>query len=121
MYPTFLELAGIKSPRHVDGISIVPTLMHTRKQRQHGYLYWEFHENDGRQAVRWNNWKGVKLEVNKNADAPIELYNLATDPSETKNVADKNPVIVKKIKELMKEAHVPNPDWPLLPEEFATQ
>jgi arylsulfatase A-like enzyme len=121
MYPTFLELAGIKSPRHVDGISIVPTLMHTRKQRQHGYLYWEFHENDGRQAVRWNNWKGVKLEVNKNADAPIELYNLAIDPSEAKNVADKNPVIVKKIKELMKEAHVPNPDWPLLPEEFATQ
>ena len=118
MYPTFLELAGIKSPRHVDGISIVPTLMHTRKQKQHGYLYWEFHENDGRQAVRWNNWKGVKLEVKKNAEAPIELYNLATDPSETTNVARKNLVIVKKIKELMKEAHVPNPDWPLLPVEF---
>lgn len=118
MYPTFLELAGIQSPKKIDGISIVQTLMHTRKQPQHEYLYWEFHENDGRQAVRWNNWKGVRLEVNKNANAPVELYNLATDPSETKNVADKYPMIVKKIKGLMKEAHVPNKDWPLLPGEF---
>ncbi len=121
MYPTFLELAHATSPKNIDGISIVQTLMHTRKQKQHEYLYWEFHENDGRQAVRWNNWKGVRLEVNKNAAAPIELYNLTTDPSETKNVADKNPEIVKKIKDFMREAHVPNPDWPLLPGEFTGQ
>ena len=118
MYPTFLELAGTKSSKKIDGISMVPTLMHTRKQPPHEYLYWEFHENGGRQAVRWGNWKGVRLEVNKNAEAPIELYNLATDPSETKNVADKYPAVVTKIAELMKEAHVPNPDWPLLPDEF---
>ena len=118
MYPTFLELAGVTSSNKTDGISIVPTLLHTRKQQQHKYLYWEFHENNGRQAVRWNNWKGVRLEVNKNADAPIELYNLAVDPSETKNVAATYPGIVKRIKEIMKEAHVRNPDWPLLPEEF---
>ncbi len=118
MYPTFLELAGIKNSKKTDGISIVPTLLHTRKQLQHTYLYWEFHENNGRRAVRWNNWKGVKLEVNKNANAPIELYNLAADPSEKNNVAKEHPEIVKKIKEFMNEAHVPNPDWQLLPDEF---
>ena len=68
MYPTFLELAGLQVSKKIDGISIVPTLLHTRKQPQHKYLYWEFHENNGRQAVRWNNWKGVRLEVNKNAE-----------------------------------------------------
>ena len=118
MYPTFLELAGINRSNKTDGISIVPTLLHTRKQPQHKYLYWEFHENNGRQAVRWNNWKGVRLEVNKNANAPIELYNLSTDPSETKNVAADHPEVVKKIEEFMTEAHVRNPDWPLLPGEY---
>ena len=118
MYPTFLELAGVKGPNKTDGISIVPTLLHTRKQQQHKFLYWEFHENKGRQAVRWNNWKGVRLEVNKNADAPVELYNLSKDPSEKTNIADKYPEIVNKIKQMMTEAHVPAPDWPLLPGEF---
>lgn len=121
MYPTFLELAGIKSSIKIDGLSLVPTLLHTRKQTQHEYLYWEFHETDGRQAVRWNNWKGVRLEVNKSTDTPVELYNLSVDPSETKNVADKNAAMVKKMQELMKEAHVSNPDWPLLPYEFTKQ
>ena len=74
--------------------------------------------DDGRQAVRWNDWKGVRLKVNKNADAPIELYNLANDPSETKNVSADHPEIVKKIKEFIAEAHVQNPAWPLLPGEF---
>lgn len=119
MYPTFLDLAHLKTSRQIDGITLVPTLLGKGYQKQHEYLYWEFHENDGRQAIRWGNWKGVRLQVNKNADAPIELYNLATDPSETKNVAEVHPEIVKKINEFMIEAHVLNPGWPLLPVEFA--
>jgi arylsulfatase A len=119
MYPTFLELAGIESPKKIDGLSMVPTLMHTRKQQQHKYLYWEFHENNGRQAVRWNNWKGVRLEVNKNANAPIELYNLSTDPSEKENVVNKYPEVVRKLESIIEEAHIKNADWPLLPKEFA--
>ena len=119
MYPTFLQLAGIKSSARIDGVSLVPTLLKQGRQKQHAYLYWEFHENNGRQAVRWNNWKGVRLEVNKNADAPLELYNLATDPSETNNVAKQHPEIVKKIKQFMNDAHVPDAAWPLLPDEFA--
>ena len=121
MYPTFLELAGIKNSNRIDGIPIVKTLLREPGQEHHNYLYWEFHENDGTQAVRWNYWKGVRLGVNKNANAPIELYDLSEDPSETKNVADHHPDIVKKINELMKEAHVQNMDWPLLASEFIKQ
>ena len=87
------------------------------KSQQHKYFYWEFHENNGRQAVRWGNWKGIRLNVSKDENAPFELYDLSTDPSEQKNVAAKNPLIVQKINLMMKEGHVYNKDWPLLKSE----
>jgi arylsulfatase A-like enzyme len=118
MYPTFLQLAGITFKNKIDGISLVPSLLNTAKQKQHEYFYWEFHENDGRQAVQWGNWKGVRLAVNKNPAAPIELYNLKKDPQELNNVAVQNPAIVKQIKSLMNKAHQSNKDWPLLPAEI---
>ena len=118
MYPTFLELAKIPVTEKIDGISIVPLLTQNKgKQKLHEYFYWEFHENDGRQAVRWGKWKGVRLGVSKNENAAIELYNLNNDPGEQKNVAGKFPEVVKIIEQLMKEEHVFHPDWPLLQSE----
>ncbi|RXK61811.1 DUF4976 domain-containing protein [Lacibacter luteus] len=118
MYPTFLELAKIPVTEKIDGISIVPTLLNNSKQKQHEYFYWEFHENNGRQAVLWGKWKGVRLNVNKQDDAPVELYDLNTDPSEEKNLAAQYPAVVEKIKQFMKQAHTGNSDWPLLKSEF---
>lgn len=119
MYPTFLELAKIPVSEKIDGLSFVPTLLNKGKQKQHDYFYWEFHENNGRQAVLWGKWKGVRLNVNKDDDAPVELYDLSIDPSEQNNLAANYPAVVERIKQLMKEAHVSNSDWPLLKSEFS--
>ena len=37
--PTFAELAGIKPPAPIDGISMVPTLLGRGEQAEHKYLY----------------------------------------------------------------------------------
>ena len=51
--PTFAELAGGDVPKDIDGISMVPALMgKSNGQKQHKHLYWEFHEQNGKQAVR---------------------------------------------------------------------
>lgn len=117
MYPTFAELAGVPSCNKTDGISIVPLFKGKSLSKPHEYFYWEFHEFGGRQAVRYGKWKGVKLNVNTNDDAPIELYDLEKDKAETQNVAAAHPDIVAKIKAFIKEAHVSDANWPLLASE----
>ena len=103
LYPTFAELAGTSVPDNVDGISMLPTLLETGDQAQHDYLYWEFHELGGRQAVRKGDWKAVRLQAKENPNGPLELYNLATDKTETTNVADQHPEIVRELGELLKQ------------------
>ncbi len=96
MYPTFLQLAGKKQiNKNIDGISLVPFFLQKGKQLLHNYLYWEFHENNGRQAILWNNWKLIKLNVNTDSTIITELYNINIDPNEQDNVAEKYPALVK--------------------------
>lgn len=112
LLPTFAEIAGALSPKSIDGISIVPTLLGKNNQRQHDFLYWEFHENGGRQAVRMGNWKGVKYNAADDPDSPIQLYNLAMDRAEQNDVAAQHPDIVKKITAIIQREHVENADFP---------
>lgn len=104
MLPTFADLLGVKAPENTDGISMLPELTGEGNQKEHAYLYWEFHELGGRQAVRMGKWKGVKYNVKKHPDKPIELYNLEKDPGETNNVAAKHPEIVSGIEDVLKTA-----------------
>ena len=90
--PTLADAAGFAAPDGLDGISFLPTLKgNADAQAKHEHLYWEFHERGGKQAVRKGNWKAVRLNVSKNPDGPIELYDLESDLYETNNVAGRLP------------------------------
>ncbi|WPR71347.1 arylsulfatase [Flavobacterium sp. NG2] len=105
MKPTFAEIVNVKEIGSTDGISILPTLLGKKNQKQHPYMYWEFPQAGGRKAVRLGNWKGVIYNIERKDNPEFELYNLATDPVETKNVAAQNPKIVAEMKAIMKEEH----------------
>jgi arylsulfatase A-like enzyme len=104
--PTFCEIAGVEVPAATDGISFLPTLMgKPEEQKQHEYLYWEFYEDNGKQAVLMGNYKGVILNLR---DVPVfELYDLSTDEAETKNIASEHPEIEAQMRKIFKEAHTP--------------
>jgi len=112
--PTCCELAGIERPDNIDGISFLPTLLGRDDQQQkHEYLYWEFHEQGKKQAIRMGDWKGIRLNVARNPNAPIELYNLKDDLSEENNIATHHPEIAEKITQYMKTAHINSQYWSL--------
>ncbi|NNE90011.1 MAG: arylsulfatase [Verrucomicrobiales bacterium] len=111
MLPTFCELAGAEIPENIDGISMVPTLTGEGEQPQHEYLYWEFYEGGGKKAARWGDWKAVQTGVGANPDGSIQIYNLADDPGEETNLADKLPEKVARAREIFAEAHVDSPNW----------
>lgn len=115
--PTFIGLTGAPEPvQHMDGLSFLPTLMgDSSRQTPHRFLYWEFHETQGKQAVRMGKWKGDRVAVNHNPDAPIALYNLDMDPGETHDVSKQNPGILAEIRHLMDSSHVESPLWPFFP------
>jgi len=103
--PTFAELATAEVPEDIDGISFLPTLLDKKhKQKEHDYLYWEFHEQGGKQAVRKGKWKAIRLQVKKDPNGPLEIYNLQTDPYEKDNIASQHPDIVHRMEVIMKQA-----------------
>ena len=113
MMPTFAQLAGIAPLPNIDGISMVQTLTGSDEQQMRDYLYWEFPEKGGKQAVRKGKWKAVRLDITKNPDAAIELYNLDDDLGEQHNIATEHPNIVEEMTELMKNARVNSDAFPL--------
>jgi arylsulfatase A-like enzyme len=111
MMPTLADIADVSSPDNIDGISFLPALK-GEEQKAHDYLYWEFHAQGGKQAIRKGNWKLVKLNVYDASKTKIELYNLENDPSEQQDVSEKHPDILKEMTELLKKEHIHNPDFP---------
>ena len=116
LMPTFRELTGAAPVEGMDGVSLLPLLTGKEGQRKHDYLYFEFQELGGRQAVREGPWKLVHLDI-RSERPRYELYNLDIDPGEENDLAAAKPEIVEHLKGLMREAHIPNPDFPVLPGE----
>ena len=101
---TLADIAGAEPPGDTDGISFMPVLLSKPdRQTSHDYLFWDFAGYGGQLAVRMGKWKGIKRNIQKNPDAPLELYDLESDVSEENNVAEKYPDIAAKIEKIMLE------------------
>jgi arylsulfatase A-like enzyme len=99
--PTVAEATGAAAPADTDGISILPTLLgKSAEQKQHEYLYWEI---NGWTAIRQGAWRAVRTKPN----AAWELYDLAADPAESKDLAAAKPDVLAKLTALAEKAHEP--------------
>jgi arylsulfatase A-like enzyme len=90
IFSTACAAAGVRVPsgRPIDGVNLLPLLDGKATTQPHDKLYWRTGGGESF-AVRQGNWKLVKT---KNR---TELYDLAADAAESKNLVADKPDIVK--------------------------
>ena len=108
-YPTLLKLAGANPEQKLapDGVDIWPALTQSAKVPRDALLL--HGTTPGKAAIRMGDWKLLLNASERDAeDAPdepaaargkVELYNLADDIAEAKNLADSQPDKVKELRE----------------------
>jgi len=106
LLPTICEISKVTLPSNIDGTSFLPSLV-GEVQEQPEYLYFEFPEYGGQQAVRLGNMKAIRKDIKK-GNMEIELYDLEKDIQEQVNIADKYPDIIKQVEEIMLKEHTPS-------------
>ena len=112
--PTCAEIANVKKPEGVDGISYLPTLLGKDKnQVQHDYLYWERAQE---QAIRKGDMKAV-IKNAKDKEPTIEIFNLTNDPFEKSDLAASMPQLKDKFLNLAKTAHIESTIFPFFKKE----
>ena len=87
--PTILDAAGAQNQEPMPGISMLPALRKEQDNELEHPLFWE---HVGNAAVRSSKWKLVRI-----ADEPWELYDISTDRTELRNVAENNPGVVQEL------------------------
>jgi len=109
--PTLCDISGISPPADLDGLSFLPELK-GQKQAKHKYLYWEFPEYGGQQAVLLGKWKAIRKNMNK-GNTRWELYNLDVDPVESTDMAAGNAAVIAEIEAIVKKEHMKsgNRNW----------
>ncbi len=108
--PTACELAHVKAPGDIDGISYLPTLLGQTDQQQHEYLYCASQEGLTAVGVRYGEWKLVKYrKAGNDPDKPTDwrLYDLSRDIAETQNIAAQHTDVVKTILGLLRRDSLP--------------
>lgn len=103
---TFAQLIQ-QDPGNTNGLSLLPTWLGQKDQKKHQYLYFEYPEKGGQVAIREGQWKAVKLDLKKNPKAAWQLYDLAADPWEQENLADKHPQLLKHFDDIVTVEHRP--------------
>ena len=111
LLPTFAELGGAEIPQGFkpDGLSLGGFLKGGEAPQRESF-YWELHEGGvgSIQAIRFGDWKAVRPK----RGGTVELYNLADDLGETKNLATEHPDLVEKAVAMMNASRTPDPSWP---------
>ena len=110
--PTLAELCGAKAPAGGDGVSLAATLR-GQEPTPRPFLYREFAGYGGWQAVWVDTYKLVRRQLQDPAKAATELYDLAVDPRESKNLATAAPERVAAMQKVLGEQHTPSPTFPL--------
>ncbi len=94
LLPTILAAAGVKIPGNLDGVNLLPLLRAETQAPPHETLFWRMGAGH---ALRKGKWKLVQ-QPQRGKSPTVELFDLAADMSETKDLAASNPEKLAELK-----------------------
>lgn len=97
VFPTVLAAAGGSSGnlRPLDGVNLLPFLEGAAEGAPHDHLVWRSGPN---RAVRQGAWKLLQSR-----DGPTRLYNVQDDPSESRDLSEEHPELVRTLHGLFRD------------------
>lgn len=106
LYPTIREILGLSGPcpvEPIDGVSLLPLLDGTMRERPRPIGFWHFapkKKGEDRLAPDAGHaaWTDNRYKLHKPAGGPLALYDLLDDPKEERDLASGNPDLVRKMK-----------------------
>jgi arylsulfatase A-like enzyme len=96
IFATASRVAGHALPPDIDGVDLLPFIAGNRQGRPHESLFWRL---GNRTAIRVGDWKLLKDRPQQNSDDAWELYNLASDLSESHNLAGSETQRLRQLKD----------------------
>ncbi len=107
MLPTVLAAAKVNAPKNLDGINFLPALRREDKLPERPWFTYMHQNPEAHASVHLGKWKLVAhgdFFPRKPATLPkLELYDLAADPAEKNDVAQKNPKLVGQLHKRLRE------------------
>jgi len=102
IFPTFLEMAGLKNEANtsIDGASFVPLLTSKGAYPEARPIYWNFpntYDQPPYSSIRKGNWKLIYHHT----DRKIEVFDLKDDISEQNDLSEINPEITQQLSDLL--------------------
>lgn len=96
IFATAAAISGNEYRGTIDGVDLLPYLNGEKEGRPHETLFWR---QGSRTAIRKGDWKLLNMSRDT-ANPKWELYNLANDISETRDVIAQEPAVATQLMEL---------------------
>lgn len=118
-FPTLCEAAGFETPSGLDGISFWPVLTggagseSARALKSRRPMVWVFPEYGGQVAVRMGDFKVVRQRLKTKTPGPWEVYDLAQDPGERRDLAANRRDLIEQAIRVLKSEVAENPMFPV--------
>ena len=117
LMPTLCAIGGAAPPDGIDGVSLAGLLGGRALEGHPGYVYIEYPEGAQQQCVIVGDIKGIRPRLREDAregrPPTIEIYDLSTDPFETRDLATERPDLVELCESIMGREHVVSELFPI--------
>jgi N-sulfoglucosamine sulfohydrolase len=112
-FPTLCEAVGLEPPEELSGESLWNVMLGGDAPESRKPMVWVFPEYGGQVAVRIGDFKVVRQRLRTQNPGPWEVYDLSSDRSEQRDLADERQDIIDKAIQILKDETLPNEHFPV--------